>query len=186
PYVRVSQNYAKLLYDEKYQVVIVGSPDHPEVKGIMSYTNNEAVVVKTRDDLKKVPRSRRRIGVVIQSTMILDHANELIAELIRMGQEVRVFNTICYVTDERQKDAEDVASKSEFVVVVGGAESSNTKKLAMVAQEHGARTTIIERTEELDFALFGDATRIGVLAGASTPNWLIDQVVEKISAHYSR
>lgn len=185
PYVQVSQRYAALLHKEKYHVVIVGAEDHPEIRSIMSYAGGDCTCVLTPEEVSKVPPGKRRLGVVIQSTMILAKANKVIAALMEIAQEVRVFNTICYVTDERQADAESVARDNEFVVVVGGKASSNTKKLAVVAETHGARTQLIEGPEDLDFTAFGDVTKIGLLAGASTPNWLIDEVIEAISKHYA-
>ena len=186
PYVRVTQNYATLLHGEKYHVVIIGDPKHPEVISIMSYAEGEGTVVKTVDDVKLIPKGVRRIGVVFQSTMILERVNAILARIMEVAQEVRVFNTICYVTAERQGDAEEVAKHNEFVVVVGGNESSNTKKLAAVAERFGARTQLIERPQDLRFEEFGNARKIGVLAGASTPNWLIDDVVEALRKHFAK
>lgn len=184
PYVKVSQRYAALLHKEKYHVVIIGDPKHPEIISILSYAGGQGTVVRTVDDVAKVPPHDKRIGVVFQSTMILSLANQIVARLVERSNEVRVFNTICYVTDERQSDAEEVAKANEFVVVIGGKESSNTKKLAVVAESFGARTQLVEGPDDLRFEPFGNARRIGVLAGASTPNWLIDQVVERIQWHF--
>jgi (E)-4-hydroxy-3-methyl-but-2-enyl pyrophosphate reductase len=184
PYVRVSQRYAALLHKEKYHVVIIGDPKHPEVISILSYCKGEGTVVKTPADVGQIPAHQKRIGVVFQSTMILAKVNEIVAAVVARANEIRVFNTICYVTDERQDDAEEVARENPFVVVIGGRESSNTKKLAVVAETHGARTQLVEGPEDLRFEEFGDVNRIGVLAGASTPNWLIDQVVQRIQRHY--
>jgi len=183
PYVKVTQNYAALLHKQKYHVVIVGDYKHPEVISILSFARGEGTVVKTVADVDKIPKHLMRLGVVVQSTMILEHVNHVIAALLARAQEVRVFNTICYVTSERQGDAEEIASKNDVVVVIGGKASSNTKKLAVVAESFGARTQLIEGPEELDLNALGDAKRIGVLAGASTPNWLIDQVVGLIEKH---
>ena len=184
PYVRVSQNHARNLHKDKYHVVIIGDPKHPEVKSIMSYAQHEGTVVKTPADVANIPKGIRRIGVVVQSTMILSIVNEIMAKLMEITAELRAFNTICYVTDERQADAEAIAKENEFVVVIGGAQSSNTKKLAVVAEKFGARTQLIEGPEQLKFEEFGEVEKIGVLAGASTPNWLIDQVVSAIQEHF--
>ena len=185
PYVRVSQRYAAMLHKERYHVVIIGNPKHPEIISVLSYAGGEGTVVKCVDDVKKIPAGVRRIGVVVQTTMILDTVNAILAELTPLAQELRVFNTICYVTDERQSDAEEIAKANDFVVVIGGRASSNTKKLAVVAETFGARTQLIEGPENLDFEAFGDVRKIGILAGASTPNWLIDQVVEKIQDRFA-
>ncbi len=185
PYVRVSQNYAALLHREKYHVVIVGNPTHPEVVSILSYAGGEGSVVSRPEDVQSIPQHKRRIGVVVQSTMILEKVNMVLAKIMEIAQEVRVFNTICYVTDERQKDAELVARENDFVIVIGGKQSSNTKKLAVVAEGFGTRTQLIEGPEELCFEEFQSAQKIGILAGASTPNWLIDKVVQALEEHYN-
>ncbi len=185
PYVRVSQRYAALLHKEKYHVVIIGDPKHPEVISILSYCAGEGTVVMAPSDVDKIPPQQKRIGVVFQSTMILEKVNKIVAEVVAKANEIRVFNTICYVTDERQHDAEEVAKENPFVVVIGGKESSNTKKLAVVAETHGARTQLVEGPDDLRFEEFGDVEKVGVLAGASTPNWLIDQVVERIQQRFA-
>lgn len=185
PYVRVSQNHARNLHKEKYHVVIIGDPKHPEVKSILSFAQNEGTVVKTPEDVKLIPKGIRRIGVVVQSTMILSLVNEIMAKLMEITAELRAFNTICYVTDERQADAEAIARENEFVVVIGGSQSSNTKKLAVVAEKFGARTQLVEGPDQLRFEEFPEGvSKIGVLAGASTPNWLIDQVISAIRVRY--
>src|SRR5690606_4074704 len=108
---------------------------------------------------------------------------EIIAKIMEIAHEVRVFNTICYVTDERQSDAETIAQSNDHVVVIGGKASSNTKKLAVVAERFGARTQLIEGPDNINFDALEGIKRIGVLAGASTPNWLIDDVVDSIRKH---
>lgn len=185
PYVRVTQNYAQLLHKQKYHVVIIGDPKHPEVISILAYAKGEGTVIKGMQDLYKVPKNKHRLGVVVQSTLILKKVNEIVNALLARAQEVRVFNTICYVTTERQEDAETIAKQSDHVLVIGGKASSNTKKLAIVAESFGAKAQLIEKPEDIDFGQLKDARRIGVLAGASTPNWLIDQARDMLIEHFT-
>jgi (E)-4-hydroxy-3-methyl-but-2-enyl pyrophosphate reductase len=185
PYVRVTQNYAQLLHKQKYHVVIIGDPKHPEVISILAYAKGEGTVIKGMEDLYKVPKNKHRLGVVVQSTLILKKVNEIVNALLARAQEVRVFNTICYVTTERQEDAETIAKQSDHVLVIGGKASSNTKKLAIVAESFGAKAQLIEKPEDIDFEQLKDARRIGILAGASTPNWLIDQARDMLIEHFS-
>lgn len=186
PYVRVTQNYAQLLHKQKYHVVIIGDPKHPEVISILAYAKGEGTVIKYMEDLDKIPRNKRRLGIVVQSTLILKKVNEIVNALLARAQEVRVFNTICYVTTERQEDAETIAKQNDHVIVIGGHASSNTKKLAIVAESFGAKAQLIESPEQIDFVELKDAKRIGVLAGASTPNWLIDQARDVLIEHFSK
>ncbi|MCG3182540.1 MAG: 4-hydroxy-3-methylbut-2-enyl diphosphate reductase [Planctomycetes bacterium] len=185
PYVRVTQNYAQLLHKQKYHVVIIGDPKHPEVISILAYAKGEGTVIKGMDDLYKIPKNKRRLGVVVQSTLILKKVNEIVNALLARAQEVRVFNTICYVTTERQEDAETIAKHNDHVIVIGGKASSNTKKLAIVAESFGAKAQLIEKPQDINFEQLRKAKRIGILAGASTPNWLIDQARDLLIEHFS-
>lgn len=184
PYVRVTQNYAALMHRQKYHLVIIGDPKHPEVIGILAYAGGDGTVVKQLKDIERIPANKKRLGVVVQSTLILEKVNAIVNALLGRAQEVRVFNTICYVTTERQEDAEQIARNNDHVIVIGGAESSNTKKLALVAEEQGARAMLIESPGDIDFGKLARAQKIGILAGASTPNWLIDEVRDKLIEHY--
>ncbi len=186
PYVRVTQNYAQLLHKQKYHVVIIGDPKHPEVISILAYAKGEGTVIKGMDDLYKIPKNKRRLGVVVQSTLILKKVNEIVNALLARAQEVRVFNTICYVTTERQEDAETIAKQNDHVIVIGGKASSNTKKLAIVAESFGAKAQLIEKPHDINFEQLKNAHRIGILAGASTPNWLIDQARDLLIEHFSK
>lgn len=185
PYVRVTQNYAQLLHKQKYHVVIIGDPKHPEVISILAYAKGEGTVIMSPEDIGRIPHNKRRLGIVVQSTLILKKVNEIVNALLARAQEVRVFNTICYVTTERQEDAETIAKQNDHVIVIGGHASSNTKKLAIVAESFGAKAQLIESPEDIDFAELRDARRIGILAGASTPNWLIDKARDVLIEHFS-
>jgi len=185
PYVRVTQNYAALLLKQKYHVVIIGDPKHAEVISILAYAKGEGTVIHSMEDIDRIPKNKRRLGVVVQSTLILEKVNKIVNALLARAQEVRVFNTICYVTTERQEDAESIALSNDHVLVIGGKESSNTKKLAIVAELHGARAMLIESEADIDFSKLANAKRIGILAGASTPNWLIDKCKDRLVEHFS-
>ncbi len=185
PYVRVTQNYAALLLKQKYHVVIIGDPKHAEVISILAYAKGEGTVIHCLEDIEKIPHNKRRLGVVVQSTLILEKVNKIVNALLARAQEVRVFNTICYVTTERQEDAEHIARTNDHVLVIGGKESSNTKKLAIVAELHGAKAMLIESEGDIDFGTLANAKKIGILAGASTPNWLIDKCKDRLVEHFS-
>jgi 4-hydroxy-3-methylbut-2-enyl diphosphate reductase len=155
------------------------------VISILAYAKGEGTVIEHLEDIDKIPKNKRRLGLVVQSTLILDKVNKIVNALLARAQEVRVFNTICYVTTERQEDAENIARTNDHVIVIGGKQSSNTKKLAIVAESHGACAMLIESESDIDFEQLRDARRIGILAGASTPNWLIDKCKDRLVEYFN-
>jgi len=168
------------LQEQGLQVVIIGDPKHVEVKGIASRMNNPIIVYK-EEDVEQVPMGAR-IGVVSQSTLLLekfDHFVELLKP--RAGEFVAV-NTICKPTKDRQTAAKALSQEVDVMVVIGGYNSSNTHKLADVAAERLGKqdTHHIETAQELEPRWFEGKKHVGVTAGASTPDYLIQEVVKAI------
>lgn len=187
PDVRLVQNKAIELAEEGYTVVIVGKDEHPEVIGIKAHSERAGsgrivAINKTADipeKLKNLPR--RRIGVVSQTTQLEENFFEMVKELSKVAKELKVFNTICPATYFRQNSALELAGKVEFIVVVGGKNSSNTTHLAEICRAEGTKTIHIETYQELEgCTALQEADVIGITAGASTPDWLIQEVLEYI------
>lgn len=185
PDVRLVQNKAIELAEEGYTVVIVGKEEHPEVIGIKAHServNGGKIVAINKVDeigekLKDLPR--RRIGVVSQTTQLEENFFEMVKELSKVAKELKVFNTICPATYFRQNSALDLAGKVEFMVVIGGKNSSNTTHLAEICKAEGTETIHIETYKELEGCeALERAQVVGVTAGASTPDWLIQEVLE--------
>lgn len=185
PDVRLVQNKAIQLAEEGYTVVIVGKDEHPEVIGIKAYSERVAgskiVAINKPEDieekLKDLPR--RRIGVVSQTTQMEANFFDMVRELSQVAKELKVFNTICPATYFRQNSALELAGQVQFMVVVGGKNSSNTTHLAEICLAAGTETIHIETYKELEGCLaLENAEVVGVTAGASTPDWLIQEVVE--------
>lgn len=186
PDVRLVQNKAIQLAEEGYTVVIVGKQDHPEIIGIQAHASrvpNARIVPINRPEeiaekLKDLPK--RRIGVVSQTTQMEESFFEMVKELSKISKELKVFNTICPATYFRQTAALDLSQKVDLMVVVGGKHSSNTTHLAEICREQGAETLHIETVEELKRECFPliQAHTIGVTAGASTPDWIIQEVLD--------
>ena len=189
PDVRLVQNKAIQLAEEGYTVVIVGKDEHPEVIGIKAHSDlvGGATIVainkvnEIQEKLKDIPK--RRIGVVSQTTQMEENFFEMVKALSKVAKELKVFNTICPATYFRQNSALDLAGKVEFMVVVGGKNSSNTTHLAEICRGEGTPTIHIETYKELeDCEALQSANIIGVTAGASTPDWLIQEVVNYIQS----
>ena len=177
PLVTRVQKLARTLHDDGYQVVIFGKPDHPEVVGIAGWAGEGAVIVQNLDDVAALPH-RQKIGVVSQTTQILADYQAVVGALMNKGQEVRAYNTICNATAHRQATAVEVAQQVDVMVVIGEAHSSNSRRLAEVCAQVNSRTHRIATANELDAAWFAGATKVGITAGASTPDATINGVVD--------
>jgi len=180
PFVQRAMRWAKQLKEEGYQVIIVGDKFHPEVQAIFGYTDETAHVVSTPQEVQKLTIARR-VGVIAQTTQSVSNLRECVGELIGKVQELKVFDTICTATEERQTSAWELAAQVDVMVVIGGRNSANTKRLAELCQERGTVTHHIESPEELKKEWFINVKRAGVTAGASTPDWLIEGVLTRMS-----
>ncbi len=179
PLVTLVQNKAKQLVNEGYHLVIFGNPKHPEVIGTLGHAGGKATVIEKPEDVRtaKLPK---KVGVVVQTTQETELVSELLSYLAPRCKEIKVFNTICNPTIERQDAARELARDVQLMIVVGGKNSSNTRHLADVCREEGATTYHIEEPTEVEPAWFTGVDEIGVTAGASTPGWLMDQVITHI------
>jgi len=181
PFVRKIQNIVKEYKEKGYSIVIIGNPDHPEVIGINGWCNDEAFVVKTQDDIEKIPFVEK-MCIVVQTTMSTVLYLKLTDMLEQRAVDVVKFNTICSATRDRQESARKLAKEADVMIVVGGYHSSNTQKLVEICKEEKPNTTFhIETASELPINLLHVYETVGVTAGASTPKWIIDEVIEKIN-----
>jgi len=179
PFVKKAQEHVKALSDEGYGVVVVGDADHPEVQGIVSYGGDKVFVVGSGDEVVNLPKMNK-IGVVAQTTQSFENLKNVVSECLLRGGEVRVFNTICDATAVRQEEAMELACQVDCMLVVGGFNSANTRRLAEVCAELQPRTHHIETAAEINPDWFDGVERVGVTAGASTPKWIIDEVVSRV------
>jgi len=179
PFVKKAQEHVKSLSESGYGVVVVGDADHPEVQGIVSYGGDKVFVVGSGEEVRKLPKMQK-IGVVAQTTQSFENLKNVVSECLQRGGEIRVFNTICDATAVRQEEAKELAGQVDCMLVVGGFNSANTRRLAEVCAELQPRTHHIETAAEIDPAWFAGVERVGVTAGASTPKWIIDEVVDRI------
>jgi (E)-4-hydroxy-3-methyl-but-2-enyl pyrophosphate reductase len=181
PFVVKAQRLAHHLASEQYQVVIVGEGDHPEVIGLVGFAGSDARIVEKVGDVRNFP-VKQRVGVIAQTTQSLDNLREIVCALLGKCDELKVFNTICHATTLRQEAALDIARKVDFMVVIGGYNSANTSRLASLCLQSGIPTRHIETSDELEASWLKNVAIVGVTAGASTPEWIIEDVVDKLEA----
>jgi 4-hydroxy-3-methylbut-2-enyl diphosphate reductase len=194
PDVRLVQNKAVELAQEGYTVVIVGKANHPEVIGITAYAlevdGAKVVAISHPRDIQNALKDlpRRRIGVVSQTTQMEDSFFDMVKHLSMVAKELKVHNTICPATFFRQHAAAELAHDVDVMIVVGGKNSSNTTHLAQLCVEIGTPAFHIETPEELASPeiteALNKANRIGLTAGASTPDWVIHHVHETLKAQF--
>lgn len=179
PFVSKAQRHAEALKNEGYQVVVIGENNHPEVQSILGYAGERAVAIMSRTDLKDM-RLNARIGVVAQTTQSYSNFSEIVLDLLSISRELKVYNTICNSTTERQNAAEALALTVDVMVVVGGRNSANTSRLVSVCKRQSKPTYHIEMADELQQDWIADAEKIGVTAGASTPDWIVEGVIKRL------
>ncbi len=177
PFVKKVQDYAKELESKGYQVIIVGQKGHPEVEAIKQNLEG-GIIVDDLKDARKMPHFKK-IGVVAQTTQKLGHFIEISDELKQHADEVRLINTICNATQERQSAALDLAKEVDIMIVIGGHNSANTRQLAALCSSV-VMTKHIETGAEIDEAWFRGKAVAGITAGASTPDSVIKKAIEKI------
>jgi len=166
-----------------YTVVIVGDRRHPEVDGLWGYTEGRGIIVSTLADAEKLP-VMEKVCIVAQTTQDTDHYAQIVKIIQDKNPQAIVFNTICSSTERRQEEIIALATEMDALFVVGGKNSANTCRLADLAQKQKTPTFHIETADEIRNINLLPYERIGVSAGASTPNWIIDQVMDNITEGY--
>jgi len=177
PFVAKAHEYAQRLTQEHYPILILGDHTHPEVEALLSYCDGETIVISSPKELPEF--QWQRLGVISQTTMDLASLREVINALIPCVKELRLFNTICTATSQRQEATVALAKKCDLMIVIGGHNSSNTRMLTKLSSEF-TPTLQIETAAELKPEVIMGKQRIGISAGASTPDYLIVQVFNRI------
>ncbi len=191
PTVKKAQRAAMRLVGEGYKPFIIGNAEHPEVKAIQGYINNEAVVIKESHGLKEwwlgQTRKVRKVGIIAQTTVDLLMFRTLVDGLINevpqlLGEvlEIKIINTLCRNTLARQTEALQLAFANDFVLVLGGRNSSNTEFLRQICAFSGKPTLKLETVDELDIGLLEGVNRVAILGGASTPRSIVEETRERI------
>lgn len=179
PWVKKPQALAKKLVEEGYHLIIVGDKDHTEVTGIMGWAQNKAQVIEGVKNVKKV-QFHDKLAVIAQTTQSMKNFEDVVNALAGKTNDLKMFNTICEATSRMQRSAVDMAKRSEIMFVIGDSKSANTRRLKELCEETGAKTYQIESAENLDLNLLKGFDAIGLTAGASTPAYVIEEVIRKL------
>ena len=181
PKVKRVQQIAREHAEAGYQVLILGDCKHPEVMASVGWTNDTAIVFISLDELKGLSLVGKRICLVSQTTEKIERFEKAVEYLESLSlEELVVQNTICTATRDRQSDASELAAKVDLMVVIGGYNSANTCKLVSICQDVGVATKHVETAAELQREWFEGVDKIGLTAGASTPDWIIREVIDKM------
>jgi len=188
PIVTRAQQWARKLTDEGFGVIVFGDPNHKEVRGILGWANGKVITMRTADELDApLPEwMPSRVGVLSQTTETETHFAAFVHKLLTTHMdhisELRVINTLCNATTSQQAATEELSAEVDLMIVVGGRESANTRHLAEVSRERGVETYHVEAADEIERAWLDGREKVGVAAGASTPDVVIDEVVARLHA----
>ncbi len=179
--VKRLQEIAKELSEDGYKVVVIGDKDHPEVQSVVGCTR-DVVVVAEESDLRKLP-DNSRLGIVCQTTQSPEHFGKMLGAIGKRNfSELKVINTLCREAVKRQTSAAELCRKVDIMFVLGGLDSANTRKLAELCKKYNSQTFHLQNWSEFDKRMVFGKKVAGVTAGASTPEWVIDEFVENLRA----
>lgn len=185
PLVTRIQKRALDLVNSRHSVLVYGDANHKEVRGIVGWSGGKAKVIKKIEDLDGWEPTRR-VALISQSTsnteLFAAIAKEVVERMVARGVEITVINTICKPTKDRQSAVRELARDVDVVIAVGGLQSANTRKLVQAAEEEGARAYQVQDVEDVKSEWIQGANSVGITAGASTPDWVVDKVEARVRA----
>ncbi len=176
PYVKNIQKKVERYYRDGYQIIIVGSKNHPEILGVNGWCDNTAIILEKEEDAHSISRYNK-VCVVAQTTAIQEYFLKIVAIILEKSQEIVIFNTICNATSERQEETKSIAQQVDAMIVIGGYHSSNTQKLMEICKKYCEHSYHIETYKDLPLSELKKYSKIGITAGASTPDWIIKEVI---------
>ncbi|MDO4188871.1 MAG: 4-hydroxy-3-methylbut-2-enyl diphosphate reductase [Lachnospiraceae bacterium] len=187
PFVKKIHNIVKEQSENDVQVIVIGNRNHPEVVGIIGWCDEKkpAIIVENSEEAEKFSISKdEKLCIVSQTTFNLNKFNELVEIFKKKGYYTYVGNTICNATEVRQSEAKSIAESSDAVIVIGGLSSSNTQKLYEICRRECDNTQYIQTLNDLDVDSLRDVKRVGITAGASTPNNIIEEVQNYVRINF--
>ncbi len=184
PRVLKVQALARKAVSEGKEVVIIGDKNHAEIKGILGYCKDKGFVVSSFEDIETLPELKNYV-ILSQTTQDEKLFEELSQAILRKYPNGEVINTICNATEIRQNEVRNLSKICNSIIVIGGKFSANTNRLAEIAKKEGKKVYLIERTEEIPLEELKNEKAVGITAGASTPNWLINEVVDFLKSNTS-
>ncbi len=181
PRVTKVQRLAKVFFDRNCQIVLIGDKEHKEVKGILEWAKKKATCVENEEELKKIKLNpNKKVAVISQTTQNRKFIRHAVAFIRKIHSSVEVVDTLCLSTHNRQAEVEKLARENDVVVIVGSKESANSTRLWEISHAINSRSYFIERAGELKKKGFLGCKKVGVTAGASTPGWIIEEVMQKL------
>ncbi len=185
PYVTKPQQICQEMSEAGYDVIIFGDESHPEIKGVKSYATNGAIVITSTKELEGL-KLKDKIALVAQTTRKVENYAEIANYLIPRHKELRIFNTICNATLENQEAVRKISKKADVMIIIGGKNSSNTKQLFSISADNCKDSYHIEDENELDYRWFENKKFCGISPGASTPDWIIQNVIDSIQKNVNK
>ena len=183
PIVKKIQKLVEILAEEKEEIIIVGNKEHPEIKGLIGFSQGKGIILENEAQVKCLPHKKKR-SVLAQSTQDLYLFEKIVAALIEKTEELKVYNTICHSTQTRQKSTSELASHVDTLFIIGGKNSSNTNKLYQISKRILPNTHFIENAAQITVETLQGAKKIGLSGGASTPPEAIQEAVAKIKTSF--
>ena len=185
PFVKRIHNIVRKESEEGRKIIIIGNNGHPEVEGIKGWSKTPATVIESQEEAEIFEASKdEKICIVSQTTFNYKKFQELVEIFQKKGYDIIVANTICNATEERQKEALELASKADVMIVIGGTHSSNTRKLYELCKSECENTYYIQTLEDLQLELPNSVELVGITAGASTPNKIIEEVQNYVRINF--
>ncbi len=185
PFVKKIHEIVNKFYKDDYKIIIIGNESHPEVIGINGWCNNSATIIKNINQIDEISFEQdKKYCVVSQTTVDINLYEEIIKKLKTKIKDAVMKNTICSATKERQLSARELAKEVDCMIVIGGKHSSNTQKLVNICKDI-TDTFAIETQDELDVDKLKNYKSVGLTAGASTPDWIISDVIEFLNSNFN-
>ena len=183
PFVSKIHRYVDKYSEDGYNIVIIGSPSHPEVCGIKGWAKDEkcVTIINSVEEAEKFSvNESQKVCIVSQTTFNYKKFQDLVEIISKKGYDIVVLNTICNATEERQTEAREVAKNSDAMIVIGDKHSSNTQKLFEICKNECKNTYYIQTSDEMDYTQIRSNNNVGITAGASTPNNIIEEVSKNV------
>ena len=186
PFVKKIHRLVQEYSDKGYLVIIIGSVDHPEVQGIVGWSHaDRTVVINCESDVERLDLNAwKKVCIVAQTTFNYNKFQELVEIFGKKGYDISVVNTICNATEERQTEAKEIAAKVDAMIIIGGRHSSNTRKLYEICSRECADTYFIQTLDDFHLDLPKSVRLVGITAGASTPNKIIEEVQNYVRINF--
>lgn len=181
PYVKHIHKIVEDRCNSGYRIVIIGDPEHPEVKGINGWCHDSGIIINNEEDISRISNNEK-LCIVSQTTYNQEKWHELVCKIIKLSREIQIYNTICSATQVRQNEALELSKKADAMVVIGGLDSSNSRKLYEICKNSCSKTVFIETEKDLNLQDFEGVNVVGITAGASTPDYIIKSVIDKIGS----